>query len=339
MNLTTAFSFRLIISAAFMAVLLSSCKMKKPLPSEHILSAAQVEADLKLFKNIIEAAHPSFDLYSNPEKFGLLADSLFPGAESITVREFHNRLSFMLNRLGCAHTGIYMSTAAYDSLQSKDYFFPYPVSWLDEKLLVNVKGYLIPEGAEIKTINGRPVAEIMAALATFECVEGKDRPIQQELSAANFGLEYFYQYGDEKAFSVVYVDTTGVRKQDLVSPVNLTELQRMEKEELYYYDRTEIPYDLSFYEDAGLAVMKVSSFAFNDGQQQDGFDHFCMNSFELLRAKPWINTLVIDLRQNKGGTLDEACLLFSYLAKEPFKEVKESYTRFRQIPFSEYLSE
>lgn len=306
-------------------------------PLEKKLTAAEAEHDLKVFTSILQDEHPAQYEYVTKEKFDELVKetegSLKNGA---TLRELYNKLMNLVNELGCSHTDLDYPQHIYDTLDNRRYFFPYPVIWIDEKLLVNVSGHELDAGTEIREINGVPAKKIMQDLMFYNPVEGKHRPVQMEIAADGFAVEYFMRYGKKDKFELAVTDTSGFKFLYTAKPITF-EQSRSRRYDRYYGDFTNVDYDFSIDEYRGYALLRLCTFSFSGSQKQTAFENFIKNSFELLHDKKEIRNLVIDLRENTGGTLNNVYRLFAYFARQPFKECNCAFSRINSVPYVQYL--
>jgi hypothetical protein len=138
------------------------------------------------------------------------------------------------------------------------------------------------------------------------------------MAGTDFSFQYYLKYGPQKIFNLEVTDTSGMEHTVKIPSIKLSEWEQRYSGDIYYYDDVSVAYDLNFNDANGYAIMRISTFEFNQEKQQQAFEHFCNNSFELLRAKPNITNLIIDLRQNPGGDLYNAFYLFSFLARDHF---------------------
>lgn len=323
----------------FTNLILTGCNTKETAdPLDRSLPQVYAKSDFFIFKDLLLTAHPSLTLYKSQQKINALFDSIgasFSG--SLSVRDFYNRLYFICNEIGCSHTFLYLSNAMYDTLQKRKFFFPYPVIWIENKLLVNVTGYDLPQGTEIVSVNGMPVKQILQQLSVYNPVEGFHRPAQLIKAAKDFSFQYYLKWGPQQKFSVRITDTLGLSKNIILDPVTYANWNYKYENGAYYFDGTEVDYDLDINDKKGYAVLRLPTFAFDGYQKQIAFENFCANSFELLEKKKNITRLIIDLRENTGGRLNDAFLLFSYLAKKPFTEFEYVAAKTNRLPYRNYL--
>jgi C-terminal processing protease CtpA/Prc len=320
-------------------ILLNSCvSNEQEDPSSKKISKSKAIADIELFNNILKKAYPSLNLYITKPKLSFLKDSITTSVTGdITLNELYNKINYIANEIGCSHTNVDMPGYVYDTLQNRKFFFPYPVKLIEDKLLVNVVGYDLPQGTEIKYINNEPVKKIIKSLMPYNPVEGFHRKTQQYLATDNFSLEYFYKYGRQQKFELHIKDTLGAEKKVTEAAVSLSEWNNRDANDKYYYDPVYVDYDFMISDTKGYAYLKMGTFEFLGTQRQNAYENFCYNSFELLKNKPNVRSLIIDVRENRGGDLYNCFLLYSFLAGKPFTEFERVIAKIKKIPYPDYL--
>jgi len=320
--------------------LLSACinySVKDRDPASFILESNKVKEDFQVFRNILERAHPSLYSYQPKKRMDAIFDSVANTiVQKITYRDFYNKLYFVTNEIGCSHTGISIPSLVYDSLSHRELFFPLPVLLVEGKLLVN-SDHDLPHGTEILKINNKPVAAVLDSLMLYNPVEGYHRETQRSMASTEFGLQYFLKFGGQKNFYITIKDTSGAIENTTRQGINLDDLEAYQKGRSYY-DAADVDYSFIIDDILKRATLRICTFSFDSDHQQDVFEAFLKNSFELLKRRNDINTLVIDLRNNTGGLLYNCFLLNFYITHGPFKEYKNVYSRIKSVPYSEYLS-
>jgi C-terminal processing protease CtpA/Prc len=215
-------------------------------------------------------------------------------------------------------------------------FFPVPVLLVGDQLLVN-SDYDLPHGTEILSVNNIPASIILDSVMMYNTVEGYRRKTQKYLASTDLGLQLFMKYGGTNKFTVTVKDTSGITKTMILEGINLDELYTRQRN-LYYYDRMDVDYSLVIDDSLKRATLRLITFEFNGDNKQNSFESFLKNSFELLKRRNDIKSLIIDLRENTGGSLYNCFLLNSYLARKPFAEYKDVFSRIKSVPYEEYLS-
>jgi Peptidase family S41 len=323
-------------------VLISSCvnyDVKEKDPATFIIPSYKAKEDFKLFRTIIEKAHPSLYSYLPKKRIETIFDSIATTiAQGITYRDFFNKLYFITNEIGCSHSAVSLPASVNDSLFNRALFFPLPVLKVENKLLVNYTGDReLPHGTEILKINNATAAAILDSLMFYNPVEGFKRETQQYMASADFGYEYFMKFGGNKKFTVIVKDSSGKKDTVILNALSYDDLS-FRQQNKYYKDATDVDYSLVIDDTMKKATLRLTTFEFESINKQTAFDAFLKNSFELLKKRGDIKNLVIDLRENGGGFLYYCFLLNSYLSSVSFDEYKEVFSRLKFVPYEEYLS-
>jgi hypothetical protein len=318
--------------------LFPSCK--SPAGSDDPLSTPidqeKARKDFSVFSNILEEAHPALTQYLDEKRKNFLFDSVSRTIDNNqTVRSFYNKLSFLINEVSCSHTYTALPQDVIDSFYNKKLFFPYPLIYIQGALYANSDA-VIGRGTKLVSINGIPVAKLLDSLSIYNPVEGAHRETQRYLTATDFSYDFFVKYGGFSEFELLVKDSAGRIKTIKEEAISLADLAKQSR---YYYDATDVPYYLSFNDNYNYAYIRLATFEFPSVNQQNAFENFLKNSFDLIRRRNDVDALVIDVRENRGGDLYNCFLLNSYLCRKPFSEYKSVSTRVKKIPFAEFLSD
>lgn len=331
--------YRLLLILVAGILLFPSCK--SPLPEDPLntrLEQEPVQRDFRLFRDILEKGHPALTEYISEKRKDFLFDSVYRTIEKQpTLRSFYNKLSFLIDELGCSHTAAALPAAVIDTLYNRKLFFPFPVVLLDGNMIANSDN-VVPHGTKILSVNNIPVTRLLDSLMMYQTIDGFHRETQKYLACSDFSFDYFARFGGCKKFDLLVKDTTGAIRTIFPDAIDFTEVNERQRSS-YYYDAMDVPYSLYINNDNHYGLLRVTSFEFESGNQQNAFENFLVNSFELLRKKKNITTLIIDIRENTGGDLYNCFLLNSYLCREPFSEYKSVSSRIEKIPYPELLSE
>jgi Peptidase family S41 len=318
--------------------LLSACRKHvstDPLTSE--LTYDEAQQDLKLLRELLEDAHPSLTEYLSEKRKNFIFDSLSKTIpDKISLREYFKKITFITNETGCSHTYAELPGPVTDTLYKRKLLFPFPTILLNNKLYINSDKDL-PHGTKIISINGLETSTILDSLTIYNSVEGYHRSTQKNAAADDFAFDYFLHFGAPDMFTLLIEDTTGKTKTAYFEPVTLSDIYEREDEK-YYYDAVDDTYSFYISEKSRYAKLRLTDFDMGSDNRQTSFESFLKNSFELLTYKKNIQTLIIDLRENTGGSLYNCFLLHSYLSKKPFPEYKSVFTRISKIPYESYLT-
>ena len=301
------------------------------------ISGESARKDFTLCREVLEAAHPSLTLYHNKQRITYLFDSVYSTlTKRLTLRELFNKFYFLTNEAGCSHTDFFLPSYVYDTLENRNYFFPLPVLLVENKLLVNTLDGQLSEGTEIVSVNGIPSQQILNNISLYNSVEGFHRHGQLIMASRDFAFQYYLKYGAKDEFEINYTDTPGKQKSITLDAVSFNDWNYQNKNNRYYFDDTNVDYDLRINNEKQYAVLRVATFDYEGEAKDAAFKRFCENSFDLLKRKNNINSLIVDLRDNGGGRLNCLFYLFSFLAEKQFVEYDRVVSRIDRIPYRQY---
>lgn len=332
---------RFIFLLAILSLLLAcnNPSVDKTDPLLASITSNEAKEDFDFFTRILKKAHPSFDDKDTELKMTVLLDSLFKTIpdNDLTMREFYNKIAFAIDEIGCSHSIAYFPTHMYDTMDNRELFFPYPVAFIEGSLVINITDDQFDAGTKILSINKKSANAVLNELMMYNTVDGEHRETQRYLAASDFGFDYFVRFGGFREFELRVRDTLDRVKTVFVNGITMSELARR-KQQLYYFDANDVPYSLRINEEKDYGLLRLTSFEFDTENQESAFEAFLENSFDLLRYKKNINTLIIDLRLNRGGTLYYCYLLNAYLSEKPFAESSGLFSRIGSVPYKNSLS-
>lgn len=300
-------------------------------------------ADLNLYKNILEKGHAGLYKYHSKEQ----VDSLFNRysaqiSDNTDLLTFFKYLSTILTYIGSLHDDISLPDSLLGNMVVQPAFFPYPIRVTDNKLLVNIDGVKIPAGAEILSINGQPTSRILPGLYKYYTTDGLNITGKIPGINKNFPLFYRYEYGASKKFLVVYKPFQ--QSKPLSITLNATTLKdyavlSKKRHSLALDTLLQNKYDFTIIDSLHTAVLTVNTFDLGNAESKKhaAYKQFLQQCFATLKARN-MQHLVVDIRKNGGGSDPNDLLTFSFLAHHPFKENKEAFSIFQQVPFKEYFT-
>ena len=265
----------------------------------------------------ISRKHPGFYRYTEKGKFGLLIDSTQQSIQdSLTQLQYYRKLKPLFAKIGCLHTGIELPEESKTYLNSNNLI---PLELFVEakthKVLVS-KNYSdkknIQIGGEVVSINGAPISVILNKLLAAIPSDGYNQT--EKILLLNYRFPFWYQeiIDAPKVFKVV------VRSEGID---HTFELNGAFKDVFPPLEQLEKNYDLplEFEVKNGIAILKIHSFA-DTAIKQSGqnFKKFIKDVFQTLQQQN-IKDLIIDVRNNTGGTDDNAALLASFFFDKTFR--------------------
>jgi len=338
----------LLYSLCF-AFLLTSCatsKYNSYNPASKI-PASKLKEDLAVLKEIFEADHPSLYWYTQKDSVDYYFNETMQSVnDSITELEFKNKVAWFVSKIKCGHTSV-RSSDAYEEYMAihRPSRFPLLIkSWNDSLILLgslNKQDTLLKRGTVITSIENYSNRTLLDSMFRFISTDGNGNNFKSQAVSVNFPLYYSFAFPLKDSFSIRYIDTLGNEKQTYVQlnkPVKDTSKEKKKQEEEFPRpSRNEIKKfilaskrNISYDYENSIAYMRLATFS------GGSLRSFFRNAFEELHEKK-INNLVIDLRENSGGSINMDILLTRYLKDKPFHVADTAAAVNRNISYSEYI--
>lgn len=304
------------------------------------LSPKEMKDDYDLYRKILEKAHPGLYEYHSRFEITNLFDSLRGTiTQDLSKREFYNKLVFIADQIGCAHTAVYLSEADIRNLDNRKFFFPLNLIYIENKLCVNASGDDLPLGSILVSVNGIPADSILQQVLSYHTTDGFITRPKYKMAAENFAYYYYLKYGSEETFDVTYkVNGSAAVKKATLNAIGYKQMVDKSSRQ-FYYDANDYDYDFRIDDSIGTAFMTIRTLDFSSNSRDKVFTNFMHNSFRLLNSNPAIKHLVIDLRENNGGNYKNCFLLYSYLTSKSFREFDTAWIKFNAVPYAAYTSD
>ncbi|WP_120214169.1 S41 family peptidase [Epilithonimonas arachidiradicis] len=317
-------------------VLFSCQSVKKTnLFLEKKISAAQLREDVDFTYNKLKRFHPNLYWYITKEELDYKFDSLKASLKPSTPNEFYFHLAPIVASINEGHLRLRAIPRQYSKEElavlktKKPLFSLMEYKVVDDKLFViENKENLgnIKKGTEILKINDENVSELVRKYRKLFSSDGKNQTFQKYF----MNLTFFNFYTLEKG----YLDSAKLvtRFDNKLADVLIRRHKKSEKEivtdkvqtkvtadqKVQDYDANSKSYNRSFKflkADSSIAYIKVKSFSATLASR------FYKETFEKIsHAKS--DYLILDVRDNLGGSLTEINNLYSYLTDKEFTLVK-----------------
>lgn len=268
--------------------------------------------------NEISVKHPGFYRYTNKEKFDFSINTTKQSiTDSLTELQYYRLMIPLFSQIGCLHTGISLSKEYQDYLDKANTLIPIEVfiDFKNQKVLISKNhstNQKIPIGGELISINGVSISIILQKLLNSIPSDGYNQT--EKILLLNHRFSFWYQ-------SVIDAPTlfnVGIKANNTE---NIYELQSVSKDKFASMASLEKNYKkpLEFEIIDGIGLLKIHTFSktsIKEGGQN--FHKFIKVVFEILK-KQNVENLVVDLRNNTGGTDGNAAMLASYFFDKPFR--------------------
>jgi hypothetical protein len=328
-----------------LVTLLFSCKSQQKFNTKIRVKHApqELKKDLEIVQNSLEENHPGVYWYISKKDLDFKFDSLKSTLnDSLTPLQ---ELAPVVAAVKCGHTkivypGISLNKFQKDSVKKEGlkplsqlyYFVDSNRLYIESVNNIKLKNSL--KGAEIITVDGKPASEIIKKAESLYTSDGYNRTFYKRVLEKSFDAYYYLSYGrsDSSKLTLKRADSTYFYVLKTIKPIKEEkklstpeevgkkkisdkQAQKLKRENRYkgVDDFGKPLLDLKF--DSVLnstAIMTVKSFSFNNSN----FRKFFKESFKELKEKN-IEHLILDLRNNGGGSLMACNRLFRYLYDQP----------------------
>ncbi|MEL6537361.1 MAG: S41 family peptidase [Bacteroidota bacterium] len=265
----------------------------------------------------VAISHPGMYRYTGKTTFRRLIDSTVNSiTDSLTTLAYYRKLKPLFAQIGCLHTSISLSESYEELLDESLQFIPIGIYINDKKQAFVSHNYgegpPLPPRAEILSINGQPMAEILRVLYRAIPSDGYNETLKTQLLHYQFPHWYRSLISHDNSF-VVELKEGGRTQRYTLAGVDAQAFPTMES--LARSDEPQL--DLRIAEGTGWLTIRsfAKSTIRSNGQN---YDAFLRQSFRTLEEEQ-VKNLVIDLRNNTGGTDSHAVKLASYFFDEPFR--------------------
>ncbi len=308
----------------------------------------------KAYKKL-QKLHPKLYGYITKEKLDFKFDSLKKTIDKpLKTKEFYEKLAPVIAEVRQGHIGVNFPKLRLEK-EKKEYlkkkkfeFNELDFEYIDEGLwLTNTRGQDSSiVGSQLLKVAGEEVTDIFKKQRKLIAADGYNETFYNRIIAHRFSGYLHKDRGFIDSLSVVmkkndsvftrvfrYIAKDSFQKKKVdtakVKPIVLTKLERKElkskrkkihKENIKYgYSKKRKEYTRSFNfigKDSSIAYMKIREFS-------GSYKEFFEESFTKLDSAKTKN-LILDLRNNPGGSIAQITKLYSYLTPKEFKMVNES---------------
>ncbi len=287
--------------------------------------ADSIKNDLRLLKQGLEVIHPGYDRYTTSEQREAMWNRLTNSVdENTSLAQVSLEISRLTAQLRCEHTVITLPKAL--SEQKKQRFMPFRFRIFNQRMFVDQASQTMElnKGDEIITINGKSIAEIIVKLSPLMSRDGYTdhavvRNIEGDYDILGSGFEQFF------ALELLGLDEYPKQYTIKYRPKNKTSLLIKTVDTISFDSWLALdgqPYRLDFKDAVNItmkgdyAVLTVDTFV-NYRNPVNAMKKF-KKIFKTLKQNN-IKHLIVDLRNNGGGSDDAQLALLKHLYNQPFQ--------------------
>jgi C-terminal processing protease CtpA/Prc len=306
----------------------------------------QLKEDFNLLRGALEEAHGGFYYYSTKKEMDRIFDNSFKAlTQPATELQFFNSLMPLIAAINDGHSRTRLSKDAMTYLGTQQILFPFNIRFFKKKAYL-FRNYSadkdIPMGGELLSINGHTIPEILKELLprAWSDAHIETSKFIQLGSTSYFSTGYMAAFGQTTDFSIRY-NTPGKNKTETfnvkgIKPVNLMKIYRQRYPEAAKKNDPFIPISLEYKK--GIPVLTIRTFGSRPYvTAKIDYKKFMADAFKEFETKK-IKHLVIDLRNNGGGSDEYGKILAAYLMDKPFQYYDSLETRVNSLSFAKYTS-
>lgn len=343
---------RLAVAAAVLALPLSLTPLlaaplfaqtaDPPRYSPRTLSAEQASRDVALLRRALETVHPGLYRYSDkPTIDAAFARLEAAAAAPITELALHAEVARLLAAIHCDHTKAEMSEALDDFRTRTATHLPLRFQLIEGRMVVvsnDGQPGAPPAGSEILAINGMPVPLLLLQIAPLVSYDGTtDQAIaakladDSDLMGDDFNENYPALFGFPDTWQVEW-KTVGaaVPVKTSLKPIRFAQWTALSGPGARY--RSEFYNAITWRMSGKTARLGIDTFVnYRNPVQATAF----LSGFFAAMKEAKTDHLILDLRNNGGGSEDVSVALGRYLIDRPFtwsKPIRYKAVRYGDLP-------
>jgi len=282
------------------------------------INSEQAIEDARYLRETLESIHPNLyftrDREESDKQFKEILGEL-KTRKNWAEKSLFGQLAPYVASFKDGHTFLSIIEPFQEYVLQGGKIFPLTVKINQGKITV-AANYFKPEpsrGALVKSINGVPYSELYTRIAS---VLGAKRRAHLELTISRSFPVYIwalFDFGDR--YEIIYENESGVKKTALLHGLSVNELREKQGNSS---GGENLKWFLSFPRN-DVALLTINTFA---GSLKDEFETFVQKSFEKIEASG-AESLVIDLRNNGGGSTELSDYLYGFVSSKPFRTFSE----------------
>lgn len=313
------------------------------------ISIRKMRKDFEIFLKISKKANSGLFKYRMPHEI----DSIYNWGnlqieKLATYREFYNLVCTISDFEGSLHNEVSLPQNYVDFLRKETFgYFPYPIKWIEGKWIINIDQKEIPLGSEILAINDIDINRIIPQLYKYYTTDGNNLTGKRVGLMAHFSKFYRLNFGLSQFFKIRY--SNPISKEQETKNINsigykayyenFLDIHSMPLDKLYYADLKENQKYNYKQLDSITGILTIHTFDMGNEttDEHKKYQNFLDSVFIDIKTQG-LKNLIVDIRNNGGGTDPNDLVTYSYLTDRNFQENKEAWISFRKIPLIKYYN-
>ena len=247
-----------------------------------------------------------------------------------------------------------MPDKVYQSMKAETSgYFPYPIKLIAGEAIVNFENDELPLGSEIISVNGEKMEDILPNLYKYYTTDGFNTTGKAIGINKYFSRYYRLHYGQTDTYEVVYTlpQVSGLRTKKIESTSYAQYYKNFKNRHSAQFDR--LAYELSVEEMIStkgaykfeilkndVAILTINHFLIGwnaNDEKHKLYKQFLDSIFTVLERRD-IESLIVDIRNNGGGTGPNDIVTFSYLTATPLADIKSAWVSMHSVPYWKYVN-
>ncbi len=345
---------RILFTASLVCLVLPvliSCQAgKKAYDPAAKFAASQLQKDYRVFRGVLETAHPGLYWYQPKDSMDYFFDRGFAALkDSMNENDFRTLLSYVIAKVDCGHTSMKPSRAYsryVDTAQGRA--FPLAIKFWPDTMVVtanlNRKDSMLHRGTVLLSIDGRNSRQLTDTLFEYITTDGYSITGKYQTLSTGFTFASVYKnvFGLKDTTEVRYLDDYGIERSARLSLYDFkADTMNKKPPQLDAGDKSKRKHlpQLTFFASVNLQLDTVGKTAFMTVGTFDRSNHlrrFFKRSFREIQ-KDGITDLVVDVRSNGGGDAGLSTLLTRYLTDHSFRLADSLYTVRPPARYNRYI--
>lgn len=296
---------------------------------ETTYSPKEQQDDLAFYISKLKRHHPNLYLYTAEPEFRKYTDSLSLSlTDTLTALEFYQKISTLSSLIKDGHTLVLPGEKITEYYNNTGLFLPCQLNLINDSLYVRQDYTIpgsIPEGALVLSINNKSYSEILEQLYLRQVRDGNNLNYARWILDTYFREYYSYAFGHPETYTIRY-SFQGIEQSITIKGLSKNEIQQNRTSK---YPGTQFirqpgeGLQLQFGPNNAYALLTIKDFhdEFLKTVYKQNFKSAMADFFSRISAAQ-TRHLILDLRDNQGGDIENGVRLLANLMQEPFQVVR-----------------
>lgn len=314
-----------------------------------MLSEQEMLEDLQLLVDIHKKANSGLYTYHTKQQIDSVYDAAFESVKKpMRVLDFYKLMLHLADYEGSVHNYTMVDLDLVNFLNRQQSFFPFPLIYINGQIIFDGQSAAIPPGSRITSINGVRDVQLMQSFYKYYPADGYT--VTRKMSASvnrSFGINYLLEYGLSDEYMVAYsLPNSNAVKTATFPAVTLAEREQNIKNsysapvtDLINF-KTQSPYSFRML-NPSVGLLNLRWFGMVTGLEDPDFDPYVqfLDSVFVGLQEDNVANLIIDVRNNPGGSDPTFEQPVMYLTDHPFKENVKANIIFNtdSLPYEKYF--